>query len=288
VRDYSKVGPKFWIGDTGKKLKKAGAEAVVVGLYLMTSPHSNMLGLYYQPELLIAHETGLGFEGALKGLRSCIECGFCQYDAESEMVWVFEMATYQIAESLSASDKRSIGVQNDYNALPENPFLPAFFDKYQKAFNLTRRREMKGGSEAPSKPHRSQEQEQEQEQEHEQAQEQSAAPRKNPPAEIAKLDLPDWLPVDAWDAFVAMRKKIKAPMTDEAKRLAVIELEKLMQKGHRPRAVLEQSTLNSWRGLFEIKANRSGGDADSRQAFNERENAKAKQLLFGPEVDHAA
>jgi hypothetical protein len=174
MRDYSKVGPKFWIGDTGKKLKKAGAEAVVVGLYLMTSPHSNMLGLYYQPELLIAHETGLGFEGALKGLRSCIECGFCSYDAASEMVWVYEMASYQIAESLSASDKRSVGVQNEYNALPENPFLPAFFDKYQKAFNLTRKREMKASSgslfEAPSEPHRSQEQEQEQEQEQKQEQ----------------------------------------------------------------------------------------------------------------------
>jgi hypothetical protein len=171
MRDYSKVSPKFWIGDTGKKLKKAGVEAVVVGMYLMTSPHSNMLGLFYQPELLIAHETGLGFEGASKGLRSCIEVGFCAYDGASEMVWVYEMAKFQIAESLSASDKRSIGVQNEYNALPENPFLGSFFDHYREAFNLTRKREIRPAFEAPSKPHRSQEQEQEQEQE--QAQEQT-------------------------------------------------------------------------------------------------------------------
>jgi hypothetical protein len=207
------------------------------------------------------------------------------------MVWVYEMATYQIAESLSASDKRSIGVQNDYTALPENPFLPAFFDKYQKAFNLTKKREMKGSFEAPSEPHRSQEQEQEQEQEHEQAQEQSATPKKIRAVETVKtsLELPDWIPEDAWNGFVAMRKKIKAPLTDDAVRLAIGTLEKLMQEGHRPRAVLEQSTLNSWRGLFELKTGqRSGNDADSRQAFNERENAKAKQLLFGPEVNHAA
>lgn len=105
----------------------------------------------------------------------------------------------------------------------------------------------------------------------------------------AALELPDWLPEDAWGAFVAMRKKIKAPLTDEAVRLAIEKLGELMQSGHRPRAVLEQSTLNSWRGLFEIKTGqRSSNDPDSRQAFNERENAKAKQLLFGPEVDHAA
>ncbi|AOI92091.1 conserved phage C-terminal domain-containing protein [Burkholderia pseudomultivorans] len=169
MRDYSRVSPKFWIGETGKKLKKAGAEAVVVGLYLMTSPHSNMLGLFYQPELLIAHETGLGIEGASKGLQRCIDAGFCAYDRESEMVWVFEMARFQIAEKLSESDKRSIGVQNEYNQLPENPFLSGFYDRYAKAFNLTKKRESKAfelsPSEAPSEPHRSQEQEQEQEQE---------------------------------------------------------------------------------------------------------------------------
>ncbi|OXI24340.1 conserved phage C-terminal domain-containing protein [Burkholderia sp. AU15512] len=169
MRDYSRVSPKFWIGETGKKLKKSGAEAVVVGLYLMTSPHSNMLGLFYQPELLIAHETGLGIEGASKGLQRCIEAGFCAYDRESEMVWVFEMARFQIAEKLSESDKRSIGVQNEYNQLPENPFLAAFYDRYAKVFNLTKKRESKAfelsPSEAPSEPHRSQEQEQEQEQE---------------------------------------------------------------------------------------------------------------------------
>lgn len=176
MRDYSKVSPKFWIGGTGKDLKKAGAEAIVVGLYLMTSPHSNMLGLFYQPELLIAHETGLGFEGAKKGLQGCIDVGFCAYDAESEMVWVYEMAAFQIGEALVNTDKRSKGVQNEYNALPENPFLGSFFDKYESAFHLTTRRGVRernlGTLEGASDPLRSQEQEQEQEQEQKQEQEQ--------------------------------------------------------------------------------------------------------------------
>lgn len=117
----------------------------------------------------------------------------------------------------------------------------------------------------------------------------SLTPKKPRPAAVASPELPDWVPEDAWLAFVAMRKKIKAPLTDDAVRLAINTLEKLMQAGHRPRAVLEQSTLNSWRGLFEIKSGqRSSSDADSRQAFNERENAKAKEMLFGPEVDRAA
>jgi uncharacterized phage protein (TIGR02220 family) len=169
VREYGKVGPQFWIGETGKRLKKAGAEAQVVALYLMTSPHANMLGLYYVPSIYIAHETGLGIEGASKGLRSCIEAGFCEYDEASEMVWVFEMAKYQIAEVLDPKDKRSAGVQNEYNSLPSNPYLARFFDRYSTPFNMTKKRsvlvETPSPSEAPSKPLASQEQEHEQEQE---------------------------------------------------------------------------------------------------------------------------
>jgi hypothetical protein len=173
MRDYSKVGPQFWIGRTGKKLRAAGAMAQLVGLYLMTSPHANMTGLYYVSRDSIAHETGLGMEGASKGLQSCIDAGFCSYDDETEMVWVHEMAFYQIAEKLSANDKRSAGVQNEYDALPDNPFLGMFFEKYAAAFNMKKSRDG-SPSEAPSKPHGSQEQEQEQAQEQEQEQAQAA------------------------------------------------------------------------------------------------------------------
>ena len=66
MREYSKVSPQFWFGQTGKALRKKGPEALVVGMYLMTAPNANMLGLYYLPIVTIAHETGLGFEGASK------------------------------------------------------------------------------------------------------------------------------------------------------------------------------------------------------------------------------
>ncbi|MBC8642114.1 hypothetical protein IAG25_35505 [Caballeronia sp. EK] len=122
----------------------------------------------------------------------------------------------------------------------------------------------------------------------ESSREEGSREKQAPATDVATL--PDWMPEDAWKGFVAMRKKIKAPLTPDAVSLAVRELEKLMGDGHRPRAVLEQSTLNSWRGLFPIKSNatRGSGDRDSREAFNERENARAKAMLFGTEVDHAA
>lgn len=169
MRDYGKVGPKFWIGATGKKLRAAGAEAQVVALYLMTSPHANMLGLYYLPQMFIAHETGLGIEGASKGLQSAIEAGFCEYNEASETVWVIEMAKYQIADSLTGKDLRIKGVQNEYDSLPTNPYLARFYDQYAAAFCMSSKRGLQPSEsspfKAPSKPLVSQEQEQEQEQE---------------------------------------------------------------------------------------------------------------------------
>jgi hypothetical protein len=99
----------------------------------MTSPHSNMLGLYYQPVLYMAEETGLSPEGASEGLRACIEEGFCQYDQPTKMVWVIEMAGYQIGSDSPRSDKRCKGIQKDYAALPNCPFLGQFFDRYASA-----------------------------------------------------------------------------------------------------------------------------------------------------------
>lgn len=140
MRDYAKIGPKAWQGETFKKLRKGPSEGLLVALYLMSSPSSNMLGLYSQPMLYMAHETGLGMEGASKGLRCCIAAGFCSYDEASEMVWVHEMAKYQVAEELKAADKRCAGIQKDYDALPNNPFLGPFFERYAGPFKLTRAR----------------------------------------------------------------------------------------------------------------------------------------------------
>lgn len=71
------------------------------------------------------------------------------------------------------------------------------------------------------------------------------------------FDLPDWIPLDAWNDFVAMRKAARSPMAEAAMRLAVGTLEELRVQGNDPKAVLEQSTLRSWRGLFPIKKTQS-------------------------------
>jgi hypothetical protein len=173
MRDYAKVPPDFWIGEVGKRLRSS-PEAQLVALYLQTNPHANALGLYYLPIPFIAHETGLGTEGAREGLRRCIEADFCGYDEDAEVVWVHGMAAVQLAETLKAEDKRAKWAAGAYRTLPENRFLAAFFDRYSTAFHLEDRRGTGGASEPDRRGfegapegHRSQEQEKEQEKEKE-------------------------------------------------------------------------------------------------------------------------
>lgn len=255
MRDFAKVSPSLWTGATGKELRGRGSEALVVALYLMSSPHSNMLGLYYQPVLYMAHETGLGIEGASKGLRDCIEAGFCRFDEASEMVWVVEMATYQIGDALKATDKRCAGIQKEYDALPNCPFLEAFFDHYEEAFHMKRKRSnpppTDPSEQAPSKPHRSKEKEKEKEKE-----------RKNEGASVgptAKLDLvftlPDWIPADAWSGYASMRVKTRKPMTDRARDLVIAALRQFHDQGHDVGEILDRSTKNNWTDVYAPKAN---------------------------------
>ncbi len=65
--------------------------------------------------------------------------------------------------------------------------------------------------------------------------------------------LPTWLPLEPWEAFLAMRIKIKKPATDYAQKLIIKKLEYFMQEGMPPADVLEQSILKGWQDVFELK-----------------------------------
>lgn len=80
------------------------------------------------------------------------------------------------------------------------------------------------------------------------------------------VELPDWLPADTWSQFIESRKKLKKPMTDHAQNLAIKALGKLRNQGNDPVAVIEQSVINGWSGLFEVKNGKnSSGNPKQRQ-----------------------
>lgn len=69
-----------------------------------------------------------------------------------------------------------------------------------------------------------------------------------------KLELPDWLPADAWSDWHAFRNSRKG-WTPRARELSLSTLSRLRRSGHDPRSVIDQSIERGWTGLFEIKGN---------------------------------
>lgn len=83
-------------------------------------------------------------------------------------------------------------------------------------------------------------------------------PKENPPKGGQKKGekkgpafvLPEWVPVEAWEGWLEMRKANGWKTTDRAKQLAVNSMEKGRAAGHDPGKMLDYSTLNSYRGVF--------------------------------------
>lgn len=65
--------------------------------------------------------------------------------------------------------------------------------------------------------------------------------------------LPEWLNPKDWTAYLEHRRGLRKPMTVEAQRRAVQELAKLHEAGHDAGAVISQSLVRGWLGLFPVK-----------------------------------
>ena len=70
----------------------------------------------------------------------------------------------------------------------------------------------------------------------------------------AVFELPNWIDPEIWSAYIENRKKLKAPMTDHAKKLTISKLEKQIEQAN---DMLNQSILNGWKGVFDLKEDQS-------------------------------
>lgn len=93
--------------------------------------------------------------------------------------------------------------------------------------------------------------------------------------------LPGWIDSEAWEGFEEMRRKERHPLTTRARKLAIGKLDELRATGQDPGAVLNQSTLNGWRGLFPITLPHGNGGSNGthRQNVYESKFERAHRLL---------
>lgn len=75
------------------------------------------------------------------------------------------------------------------------------------------------------------------------------------------FDLPDGIKKDTWEAYLQMRRQIKKPASQKAQDLIV---QKLLKMGGDMNAILEQSIMNSWQGIFPLKTDGGGNGTNIR------------------------
>ena len=92
-------------------------------------------------------------------------------------------------------------------------------------------------------------------------------PNPNPNPKVntrAQAPLPDWLPIEAWNGYVEMRKRIRKQMTPRAQQLVLKSLSDMQAKGLSVAQSLDNSTRNSWVDVYEPKDAPVGGGAPKR------------------------
>jgi hypothetical protein len=141
MREFAKVSPAFWIGKTGRALRGRGPNHQLLAIYLLTAPSANMLGLYYIPFSMMAHESGIPIDEIQGILDFLAEIEFAFYDHEFEYVLVVEMAAFQVlspeGHPLKENDKRVKGIQADVAECPSGVLKHMFIDRYRDQFNIS-------------------------------------------------------------------------------------------------------------------------------------------------------
>lgn len=78
-------------------------------------------------------------------------------------------------------------------------------------------------------------------------------PSKNQPTSVV-VELPDWLPRDAWFGYLEMRRAKSKPATGRAISLILADLAKWRDAGHDVKTILDASTKSGWTDVYEPKA----------------------------------
>jgi len=119
------------------QLREFSPNAKLVGMYLLTAPSFNMLGLFPAPISTICIDTGLNQSAVLEAIEELTVGDFIKYNKEREEVWVQPMAGTQTGVGkLSVNQEKR--VINELMRLCESKFsfVADFREAYQDVYKF--------------------------------------------------------------------------------------------------------------------------------------------------------
>ena len=135
MRKYGTIPSSFWIDEIPPKIK-GNPLAIAMVAYLMSSPHSNMIGIYRLPMAYVRVDTGFSDSLIHDAFHALEEADFAFYDESTQFVYIPTYAATQVAPSLTPRDNRHPAVQREVNLIQHEEFKKRFLERYAKLFNL--------------------------------------------------------------------------------------------------------------------------------------------------------
>ena len=112
---YRRIDCRLWMDP---KVRKMEHEVQRLFFYLMANMHTHLCGVYYLPEVLIAHELNTSMDAVKYGLGELQDQGRIEYDHESEVVWVVNMLKHQVmSKDGTISDKSKVAIRTQMDTL---------------------------------------------------------------------------------------------------------------------------------------------------------------------------
>jgi hypothetical protein len=122
---YQTVLTSIW---KDEKFTHFDADTKLMWLYLLTCPHSNMLGLFYLPKAYIASDLGRGIEGVSIPLGILVENGLIEYDEDSQMILLVNNLKHRRIDNKNMA----IGAAKVLDELPETILFKRFSEIVEK------------------------------------------------------------------------------------------------------------------------------------------------------------
>ena len=203
---YRTLETALW---TDPKVRQVPPMAKLLFVYLITNNHAHVSGIYYLPDLLITHETGIKGIDTLSDTLSIHK--LVLRDKNTEVYWVINMLRYQ-----GAGEKVYRGVLQHLRGLHDSPLIPQYLHHYKEFLDPIIARNPRLAIRSrypigyPLDTHAREVQEQEQEQEQEQD-----TPPIGPPLKIkrGKNSQKTGMPADPADQEV-LRLQVFGPKLD--------------------------------------------------------------------------
>lgn len=127
---YRTINTSFW---TDPKVRQLAPDGKLLMLYLITCPHTNVGGIYYVPEIVVLHETGMK-KNALDTLWNTLsKLGLVLRDHQTEVVWVVNMMKYQ-----GRGEKVFAAAANQLLTLHNSPLVKKFLQRYPDVESIYR------------------------------------------------------------------------------------------------------------------------------------------------------